>query len=254
MGGVPEAAEPESSEIYVPLDIILHMANYLNFTDYRNFIRCIWPDGYEPESVWVKLSNLSTHKFQATFLNGKTLDIEYNFDPERMEEDRVLININCLRPIFGGKLPPTKNHFASVFELYEFVKEEIELDRCSDHQHAACRCYLWRAGEELDEVFKKPVVDECENKHFHHYCWEHILSWMMNYLHTVILLRESEELFKQEIAQQYAPFSEDILYFQTGNRATPEFLLESAREIDMAIYEGEDVFSYISNCDNTLAS
>lgn len=246
MSELPGAAGVESPEICVPLDIILHMANYLNFADYRSFVRFIWPNGNEDHSVRLKLWKLSTHKFQATFLNGKSVDIEYNFDPERMEEDRILIKMDCLRPVFGGKSPPTRHQFASIFELYEFVKEEVQLDECSDHRHAACPCHLLDAGEKIYENFVKPPVDECENKHFHHYCWEHILSWLMNYLHTSILLRESEQLFKQEIADQYAFCPEDIPYFQTGKRATPEFFLKSAHEIDVAIYEAEGEDSYIA--------
>lgn len=254
MTELPGAAEPESPAIYVPLDIILHMANYLNFADYRRFVRSIWPDGIESHSVIVKLWNLSCHKFQATFLNGKPVEVEYNFDPERTEEERVLINMNCLRPVFGGKLPPTSYQFASVFELSEFVKENVQLDECSDHRYAACPCHLQRAGEEFYGVFVKPVVEaECENEHFHHYCWEHIISWLLSYLYTSILLRESEELFKQEIAEQYALFPEDIPYFQSGKRATPEFLLKSAHEIDMAIYEGEGAVYYVQSRVNTPA-
>ncbi|AHY22032.1 repeat element 32 [Diadegma semiclausum ichnovirus] len=217
MSELPGLVDPELPEIFVPMDIILHMGNYLNFQDYRSFVRSIWPDSNQSNTVLEKLWNLSTHKLQATFLNGKRLDVEYNFDPERMEEDRILINMDSLRPVFGGKSPPTRYQFASVFDLYEFVKEDVQLDVCSDHRYAACSCHLQHAGEEFYGVFAKPPVDECEHKHFHHYCWEHILSWFMNYLYTSILLKESKELFEQEIADQYAFFPEDIAYFQTGN-------------------------------------
>lgn len=245
MSELPGAAESESPEISVHMDSILHMANYFNSADYRGVVRSIWTDGNENPSALVNLWNLFTHKFEATFLNGKHVDIEYNFDSKRKEEDRVLIKMNCLLPVFGGKLPPTRYQFASIFELYEFVKEEVQLDECSNYQHAACPCNLHRAGEEFCAVFEKPVVDECENKHFHHYCWEHILSWLMNYLYTTILLRESEELFKQEIADQYARFPSDIPYFQTGERATPQFLLKCAHEIDMAFYDDDGTLDYI---------
>lgn len=253
MSELPGAAEPASSEIFLPLDVIFHMANYLNFADYRSFVRSIWPDGNESHSIRIKLWNLSTHKFQATFLNGKPVDIEYNFDPERKKDDRILINMNCLRPVFGGKLPPMKYQFANIFELYDFIKEEVQLDECLDHRHAACPCHLKRAGLEFYGVILKPEVDECENKHFHHYCWEHILSWLLNYLQMSILLRESEELFKQEIADMYSFFPEDIPYFQTGKRATPEFFLKCAHEIDIAIYEAEDSPDYVHIRNNTPA-
>lgn len=221
MSEVPAAAKPESPEISVHL---------------------------------VKPWNLSTRKFHATFLNGKPVDIEYSFDPERMEDDQVLINMNCLRPVFGGKLPLTRYHnFGSIFELYEFIKEEVQLDECSNQRHAACTCHLARAGEEFYGVVMKPDVVECENKHFHHYCWEHVISWLINYLYTSILLRESEEHFKQAIAEQYASFPEDIPYFQTGERATYEFLLKNAHEIDTAIYEGEGAIDFICSCHNVPA-
>lgn len=133
-------------------------------------------------------------------------------------------------------MPATLEKFSSISAICSFVEMELDLDECEDGRQAYCPCHpLYDCGEFYGIV--KPVVDECSHQHFHHCCWEHVVSWFYNYLNLLILLRESKELFDEEIAELYSFFPDDIPYFQTGNRTTPEFLLKSALEVDAAIYE-----------------
>lgn len=185
------------------------------------------------------LWKLSTRKLKATFLNGKRLTIQYIFDSTRPNRENVLIKLDCLSPIFGGTVPASLSRFSSITELCIFVKMEVHLDECEDGRRAYCPHHpLHDCGEFYGII--KPVVDECLHQHFHHCCWEHVVSWFYNYLNLLILLRESKELFDQEIAEIYSFFPDDIRYFQTGNRATPEFLLKTAVEVNAALYEIDD--------------
>nr|BAF45598.1 c7-1.1 [Tranosema rostrale ichnovirus] len=236
---LPSAPSSKRRHIFLPLDIIFYMGKFLNFEDYRSFIRSLRPDGAESDIFRAKLWELSTHNMEAIFLNGKRLEIQYNFDPERLERDLVLINLDYLLPVFGGVMPPAMERFSSIYELYNFIEMNVHLNKCSNHRHACCPCHLFHDGEEFDKTFVKPAADNCEDGHFHHYCWEHVISWLGNYLEPAILLQESKQLFNEKIAEQYALFPNEIVYFQTGKRATPEFLLKSALEIDVAIYESD---------------
>lgn len=49
-----------------------------------------------------------------------------------------------------------------------------------------------------------------------------------------------QNLFNRDIAERYSFFAEDIVYFQTGKQATLQHLLETALEIDAAIYDSSD--------------
>lgn len=236
-------------QIYLPLDLILYFSKFLNFEDYRSLVKSIWPDGNEAgEIVRATLWRLSTRIFEATFFNGKPLPVTYNFDPARTKEKRLLIDTKCLVPVFGGILPPPieQQGFRSIPELHQFIATHVHLNFCSEGRHACCPCHLMVYDDDDDDdedafgAFVKPAVDECEHGHFQHYCPQHVSSWLKQYLNPAILLRESKELFNEDIAEQYSSFAEDIVYFQTGKRATPEHLLKTAVEIDAAIYESSD--------------
>lgn len=244
---LPVATPPliaKAQQTFLPLDIILYLGNFLNFTDYRSFIQSIWPNGDESDIVQAKLWALSTHTLEGTFLNGKRLKIDYNFDSSRTEESRVLIRLDSLLPIFGKAVPLGISKWATISELCSFVERKVHMDECSNYSRAYCECQLMKDGEDFYGVFVKPAVDECENGHFHHSCWEHVVAWLISYLKTTILLQECKELFNEEIAEQYAFFPEEIPYFQTGKRATQEYLLKSAQEIDVAIYESDDEYKF----------
>lgn len=223
-------------EIVVPVDILLYMSAFFTFTNYQSLIRAFWPDGGEDELIQKKLWKMSCHKLEATFYNGRNLTIEYNFDARREGRHCVLIKVECLLPIFGGVMPAGLEEFASILELDKFIEDNVDLEKCSSYRHVCCPCHLGLTRDEFPILFMEPALSECEKGHFHHYCMEHVISWLGNYLHTLILLRESKELFDEEIAEQYAFFPSTIPYFQSGSRATSQYLLESALNIDKAYY------------------
>lgn len=226
----------KSEEIVVPVDVFLLISSYLTFTDFQSFILAFWPEGVEEELIKKKLWAMSCHKFEATFYNGKCLEIEYNFDARREGRDRVLIKKDCLLPIFGGVSPTGLAEFVSISQLDGFVEDHVNLNRCSSYRYVCCSCHLGIDRQDFPILFLEPELSECEQGHFHHYCMEHVISWLGNYLHTLILLRESKELFDEEIADQYAFFPSRIPYFQTGRRADPKYLLESALNIGISYY------------------
>lgn len=222
-------------EIVVPIDVLLCMSAYFDFTDYQSLIRAFWPNGDEDELIKKKLWQMSCHKLDATFYNGKHLEIEYNFDMRREGRHRVLIKMGCLLPIFGGLSPSGPDKFVSIVELDKFIEDNVHLERCSSYSYVCCPCHLGLNREDFPVLFMEPELSMCEEGHFHHYCTEHVISWLGNYLHTLILLRECKELFDEEIAEQYAFFPSRIPYFQSGSRASPQYLLESALNIDTSV-------------------
>ncbi len=116
-----------SQQIQLPHDIIVYLSNFLRFEDFRNFLRALSPNGNEheflqPEHLW----RLSTHKFTATFLNGKSLEIEYNFDPERTREKWVLVKVESLSPVIGEVVSPDQGYFRKFIqhaELFGYIRQ-----------------------------------------------------------------------------------------------------------------------------------
>ncbi|ULM71691.1 repeat element 35 protein [Diadegma fenestrale ichnovirus] len=223
---------PMPGEIIIPIDVFLGLSTFLTFTDYRSLIRAFWPDGDEDELIKKKLWEMSCHNLEATFYNGKHLEIEYNLDATRKEQHRVLFKVECLLPIFGGVQPLGLDEFVNILELEKFIRDNVNLESCSNYRCVCCPYHLGLDFEEFPLVIMEPTLIECEKSHFHHYCIEHVISWLVNYLHPLILLLECKELFDEQIAEQYAFFPSCIPFFQSGSRATPQFLLESALNID----------------------
>lgn len=219
-------------EIVIPIDVFLRLSAFLTFTDYQSVIRAFWPDGDEDELIKKKLWKMSCHKLEATFYNGKHLKIEYNFDARRERRHRVLIKVECLLPIFGEVQPLGLDEFVNILELEKFIEDNVNLESCSSYRYASCPCHLDLRRKKFPIFFMQPTLSECKNRHFHHYCMEHVISWLINYLYTFILLRECKQLFDEEIADQYAFCPSRIPYIQSGRRATSEYLLESALNID----------------------
>ncbi|BAF45741.1 repeat element protein-d10.2 [Ichnoviriform fugitivi] len=175
---------------------------------------------------------LSTATFTATFFDGKPLEVEYIFDASRGKEDRILVNVNCLLPVLGGITVPGMNKYASISELNNLVVMHVHLNMCSNREHASCSCHLLDDYEGAYESFVKPEEVQCPRRHFHHYCWGHVVSWLQHYLHTIILYRESRELFDEEIAEHHLLlYREDRQYFRTGERPMSVFLLKNAQEM-----------------------
>lgn len=48
------------------------------------------------------------------FFSGRPMVIEYNLDPSRLREDRILMNVEYLSLIFGGIVSPIMKKFIGV--------------------------------------------------------------------------------------------------------------------------------------------
>lgn len=203
-------------------------------------MQSLWTGHQETRVCREILCKLPIHNIDVTFLDGTPMKIEYVFDPTRRNRDFVFVKLNCLLPVFDGAMPATTEGFSSIMELCFFVKKEVNLDKCQNFRHASCPCHLMREDQELPDFVVKPSVDICEHLHFHHFCGKHVISWLYNYLNLVILLHESKKHFDEEIAHIYSMFPDDIVYFQTGERITPEFLFKTTQNIDAAEYESDN--------------
>lgn len=197
-----------SKQIVLPLEMILYMAKFMKYQDYRSFIQSLWPNNDECEMVRKELWKLSTYKFEIVFLNGKRLQVEYNFDPARIEEDRLLINVDCLLPAIGYSAPPDMDRFVNLANLTDVVRMQLPLNMCSNFQHASCPCHLgnFDEGRAADALFVKPAVDACQYGHHHHYCQEHVAQWMIFSLGIVIVHQQVGDALDDGVIEGYLHF------------------------------------------------
>lgn len=164
--------------IALPLEMVLYMADFMCFEDYRRFVMALYPHNVMSDLIRKKLWELSTFKTETMFANGRPVAIEYNFDPFRIREERILMNVACLSPIFGGIVSLNMQKFTGLSELKNFVKMHIHLDQCSDARFATCPCHLAdRASRSFDD-FQAPLANGCPYRHYHHYCSHHVASWL----------------------------------------------------------------------------
>lgn len=199
----------------LPLDIILYIAQFTKFADYRNFIRALWPDkegSYDP-GVLNKLWQLSTRRFTMPFINGKPVEIEYNYDPERTNEP-VLINPESLRPVLGGLVPPNNENFLSVWNIQQFVLVYIQLNKCPSSQHPSCPCGH-DIGNQTARAFVKPQTSTCGQQHFHHYCSEHINYWLDKLLASILNIEKGTVVSKDAI-DDFILFLDTKVYFRSS--------------------------------------
>lgn len=226
--GPPQDTPPRPvtmEEIVLPLDIILHMAEYLTFDDFRSFIRCLWPNNDENHVVRAKLWQLSTHKYTIRFINGKQLEIEYNFDRLRATEECILINVNGLLPVFGGIVSAALDEFANIPKLCEFVEMHVHLNVCSKHQHASCPCHLGSNENIHDEAFVEPPVDTCKYGHFHHFCSAHISYWLKYFLYSSIMRRQGCWYSEGDTPESFVLFPDNMICFRDLDRQLQNLLL-----------------------------
>lgn len=165
-----------------PYDVILHMSGYLKFEDYINFVRALWPHGDEDDSVRNKLWQLSTRSIILEFCNGKPLKVEYNYDPDRETEDRILINVENLLPTFGGAVP-ARWEFVSVSQLKGFIKREVFFSK-----------YPWARGafrneENTSYTCKWSTHTSKERSQSHPFRWKHVYWWVNEHLEPMITRR-----------------------------------------------------------------
>lgn len=182
--------------------------------------------------VQANFSALPTPRFEATFFDGQPLEVEYIFDASKEKDERIRVNVNCLLPVLGGITFPGLKKYESISELMDLVVMHVHLNMCSSREHASCSCHLLNEFGGAYESFVKPEEVRCYRQHFHHYCWGHVASWLQHYLYTIILYRESKQLFDEVIAEQYLLlYIEDKAYFHTGQLPMSEFLLKNAMEM-----------------------
>lgn len=207
-----------SKQIHLPLELIFKIGKSLEFPDYRHFLQALWPKNdvnhIDPRRLW----KLSTHQFTTTFCNGKKLQVEYNLDPWRKEDEQILINVNDMLPLFHGLLPPDVSEFTSISNLVNFARTTAHADACSDYKYASCRCHL-QNDEDLmmDRPFVQPQVGDCENGHFHHYCSDHLADWLKFFLATSVLLRETGKFRDEETARAFIIILMYIIFVQGAN-------------------------------------
>ncbi|AHY21950.1 repeat element 11 [Diadegma semiclausum ichnovirus] len=203
---------PLVKEIFVPLDIILYLAGYLKFEDYRNFVRSFWPANDECDIVRKTLWQMSTHKIAATFLNGERSEIEYNFDASRDKQHRILFNVETLSPVFGRVVPPGTDKFLAVPRLQNFIRMHVHLNMCSGQRYAACLCHKLKCSSYTGVPIVKPPEIACKYGHFHHYCWQHVTNWLNFYLTPNVLLRETSDLYDEDMAESLLLFISNTVH------------------------------------------
>ncbi len=220
---------------YLPKAIALREEDYdvlVKNEDSQNPDRMMTGDRFTPE-FWLHLAQqngcgcsrkispkqegpLSTNIFPATFLNGKQIDVEYNYDRTRPREQRVQISIQGLLPVFGGSMPPDGRRFVSVFDVEDILKSSPGLHQCGDGIYTPC--------SNLDAELQ---VEEntCPFQHFHHYCPIHVNAWFKWYLPRVITLREGD--FPELVTLEDSQYNFRMM---TPDRFVPEFWLSFAQQ------------------------
>lgn len=189
-------AVPEPWPRLLPNDVILHMSGFLKFEDYRNFVRALWPSGDEDNTVRKKLWQLSTRSISIEFCNGQLLEVEYNHDPKRKREDRILINVETLLPTFGGVVPPAGWEFVSVSQLNRFIKRQIFFSR-----YPLARC-AFRNEENTSYTCLWYTHTWVVRRHSHPLFWEHVHWWVNDHLEPMMKWRTPE----QSVMQRSTPF------------------------------------------------
>lgn len=214
-----------TEEIILPLDIILHMAEYLTFHDFRNFIRSLWPKNDENHVIRAKLWQLSTYKYNIRFINGIQMEIEYNFDGLRATEERILINVSGLLPVFGGIVSAALDKFTNIPKLCEFVEMHVHLNVCSKRRYASCPCHLGNIENVTDEAVMEPPVDTCEYRHFHHFCSEHVSYWLRHFLQSSIMRQQGCWSSDGGTPESFVLFPDNMVAFRDLDRQLQNLLL-----------------------------
>lgn len=204
------------TQIDLPLDVIVYMAKFLSFLDYKSFIVSLWPNYIKSDIIQKTLRKLSTYKCETIFIDGAQLKIEYNFDPTRPKENRILINIDSLLPVFGGIVSTTMDKFASISELKNVIRMHVHVNMCSDGRYASCACHLVNDDGQGSEEFVKCLVRACEHGHSHHYCSKHVESWLKIIENNCIQLHEPGMTLPCEDTAESSIRSLDDIVFLRG--------------------------------------
>ncbi|AHY22033.1 repeat element 33 [Diadegma semiclausum ichnovirus] len=204
-----------SKQIVLPLEVVFYISKFLKFDDIRSFIQSLWPNGHESDIVQSILWQLSTHRYTTWFINGKQLEIEYNFDPSRVKEERVLVNVNCLLPVFGGIVMPAVEAFTSLRNLKDFVRMHVHVNMCSNCEYASCPCHLRNVDRHDNyELFRHQLIDTCNYRHFHHYCSQHVSHWLAFVMDYCIPLQQAGESMDADGIEGYLHFLGNKVSFE----------------------------------------
>lgn len=223
----PPRLGSNDKQVVLPLDMILYISRFTEFLDYKNFVRALWPDGEESYDLDIqkKLWQLSTHRFTTLFINGKPIEIEYNFDPDRTS-DPVLINSNHLRPVFGGIIPPENAQFLSVTTLKKFVNTHIHMNECSRFKYASCPCRE-NTDNRTAREFSKPQMTTCKKQHYHHYCSHHVNYWLDKLASSIVNLQRIG-LFDTDSTEIFTLFIDTKVYFRGSEMKIVDSLFYNA--------------------------
>ncbi|AHY21940.1 repeat element 5 [Diadegma semiclausum ichnovirus] len=213
----------------LPYDIILYMSKFMNFQDYKNFILAMWPNGDKEHAISAKLWRLSTYKYNEEFCNKKNFYIEFNYDPARPREDRLLINVESLILAFDGISLPVGAKFLSVPRLNKFIIKQIRSTEtlrtqpaASHVQHTSYHCTWYTHMLE-------------ERSHSHHLIWKHVYWWLNEHFLTLdLLLHLSGPLLKSRFVWLLS------LYLQVTSGIVLKNTLQVVRfGRDLAVSEGD---------------
>ncbi len=167
----------------------------------------MWPNGEEDETFQERLRQLSTRKLVAAFLNGREIEVEYKYDRERLLEDRVEVNLRSVLPILGEVELPDGNEFVNTLTMKEFLSKNVKLHKCEQGIHSFCRNVGVDPDEYVDDYLEEDV---CPQRHFHHYCPNHINRWFREYLSLVIALQNGRQDFADMIEFIYGEIGCEI--------------------------------------------
>lgn len=201
-----------SKKIVLPPELILHLANYLKFEDFRNFIRSLWPNNNEMDIFREKLWKMSTNKIPVTFINGQRLEIEYNYDSSR-KNDQMLVNVDSLLPVFGKVVYLTGEQFVSVSNLKNFVAMHVHMDLCSNGIYASCPCRL-NLDDQNAATFVNAEGDMCKYGHFHHFCSRHVDYWLTCFLDPLVMRLQTGLSYDGEDQNKFLAFLANAVYFR----------------------------------------
>lgn len=205
MSQAPSTLAPSTLEANaLPLDVILYMSKFLSFVDFYKFVQSLWPNGDEIiDIVQSRLWQMSTHKVTITLIEGKNMELEYNYDPFRTEDTRILINLDSLSPVFGTMAASAVAKFTTVTDLHNIIKIHVHSERCSRRPEASCQCRWINANNHDDGAPLKPSTDPCECGYVHYYCSLHVRYWLDFYSATSVLLREMRRFSDVNTTQSF---------------------------------------------------
>ncbi len=193
-----------SRQVFLPTEIIFHLSHFLEFQDFRNFVRAMWPQWRRRRHFQRKTTgNFQHERLLLLFLNGKTIEVEYNYDRERFLEDRVKINLQSMLPILGEVELPDGNEFVNTLTMKEFLYKNVKLHKCEQGIYSSCGV----VAVDLDEEER----DVCPHHHFHHHRPRHINRWLREYLSPMIALKNGQQDFVEMIEFTCGEFAHEIV-------------------------------------------